>query len=76
MLVRRNFFVPLSVKNIIKNTIFRGVKVKGFRRINGANWLKGGRNIIYANNSVAFCSPGNMPPHWGLVREVLLRQCK
>lgn len=49
--------------------------MKGFHRINGANWLKDGRNVTYANNSVAFCSPGNMPSHWGLVREVLLRRC-
>lgn len=50
--------------------------MKGFHRINGANWLKDGRNLIYANNDVVFCEPGNLPPHWGLVREVLLGQCK
>lgn len=49
--------------------------MRGFHRINGANWLKDGRDVIYANNSVAFCSPGNMPLHWTLVREVLLRRC-
>ena len=46
--------------------------MKGFHRINGANWLKDGRNVTYANNSVAFCSPGNMPSQWGLERVVLL----
>ncbi len=50
--------------------------MKGFHKINGANWLKDGRNLIYANNEAVFCEPGNMPLHWGLVREVLLRQCK
>lgn len=50
--------------------------MKGFRKINGANWLKDGRDVIYASNDVIFCEPGNMPPHRALVREVLLGQCK
>ena len=50
--------------------------MKGFRRINGANWLKDGREVIRANNDVLLCVPGNMPPHWAIVREVLLNQCK
>lgn len=72
-----------NVKNTTRNNVTKitassegdAKRMKGFRRINGANWLKDGLNVTYANNSVAFCSPGNMPPHWGLVREVLLRRC-
>lgn len=47
--------------------------MKGFRKINGANWLDKVRVIYYTENDITTCkSKGKLPLHWIKVRGILL----
>lgn len=47
--------------------------MKGFRRINGINWLTDSETQRIADTSVTgHVIPGKLPNHWELVREIIL----
>ena len=47
--------------------------MRGFRRINGANWLEKVQVIYWAENGITTCkSKGKLPLHWNSVRNILL----
>ena len=47
--------------------------MKGFRKINGVNWLDEVHVNYYANNGVTRIVPiGKLPLHWNKAREILL----
>lgn len=53
--------------------LFGGKIMRGFRKINGANWLEKVQVIYWAENGITTCkSKGKLPLHWNKVRGILL----